>query len=65
MELIFRLQETKKAPDSSALVTHITTKPFLGDRMRYCSAEIIATPPANVTVQCTAEITATNSAIGL
>lgn len=53
------------ADDSTAIVTHKTSKPFLGETKRICEATIVAIPPANVTVQCTAEVRAMNSANGL
>ena len=51
--------------DSSAIVTHKIDNGFLASDKRKCKAEIVAIPPSNVRVQCTAEIKAVNSAIGL
>lgn len=51
------------SPDSTAIVTHKIDKAFIGigsDR-RKCRAEIVAIPPTNVRVQCTAEIKAINT----
>jgi hypothetical protein len=51
------------AEDSTAIVTHKIDKAILGigSDKRKCRAEIVAIPPSNVRVQCTAEIKAINT----
>lgn len=53
--------------DSTAIVTHKISKALLGigSDKRKCRAEITALPSQNVRVQCTAEIKAVNTAVGL
>ncbi|MEK7355682.1 MAG: hypothetical protein AAB250_04495 [Bdellovibrionota bacterium] len=55
------------SPDSTAIVTHKIENAILGigSDKRRCKAEIVAIPPANVRVQCTAEIKAINTVGGV